>query len=123
VKVAHVLVAVSLVVLGPHNAPATDNGVNTVTLNFGEVWQGPPLEPCVFLKNTSSRSTRILYVQPAYAGAPTLDLTLNPGEQVVQPLPPIHTLHLAGPIEKRILLLADPPVRLEVALQESCKEE
>ena len=93
------------------------------TFDFGQVWQGSVLKPCVLIKNTSPKPVKIRMVQAHHASARFPNLTLKAGEEVVQPLPPVNTRDFSGPIRKSYLLLLDPPVPLEVALFESCEGE
>jgi hypothetical protein len=122
-KLGQLFILVALLVSGgPFATAAEDENVNVVALDMGEVWQGSTIEPCVYLKNTSSTSTRVRQVQAPQASTHPLDLILGPGEETVQYLPQIKTSHFVGPIEKRVLLLVDPPVVLAVGLLESCEE-
>jgi hypothetical protein len=111
------------IVLGCSIAAAGDDDLQpAATLDFGQVWQGSVLEPCVYIKNTSSTSTTIKHVRPTCTpGKPINNIVLGPLEETIQPLPQVNTRDFYGPISKSYLLLLDPPVSLEVALLESCE--
>lgn len=121
-KTANLSILLLLLILGGSNAAtAADGGTtNVVTLDVGEVWQGSPIEPCVYLRNTSTQATRVRHVQPPRAGSQPLDVVLGPGEVTIQHLPTIDTSSFAGPLNKTFLLLVEPPVVLAVGLIESC---
>ena len=92
--------------------------------DFGEVWQGSVLAPCVHIKNISPTSTSIRIVRPTSTNSRHFeDIDLGPNEERIQPLPPVNTRDFSGPLAKSYLLLLDPPVPLEFTILESCKEE
>ena len=115
-----VLVFVFLLFFDP--AIATNAPERTATIDYGDIRQGQILEPCVRIENTSSEQIRIQHVRPTCTPPPHFsDIVLDPGDTTVQRLPPIKTLPFSGSIEKRFILIVDPPSSIEVALQASCE--
>ena len=93
-----------------------------VILDFGQVWQGAILEPCVYIKNSSPTSTTIKLVQPPSMNSRYFgNIELGPNEETILPLPQVNTRDFSGPITKSYLLLLDPPVPLRFDLLESCE--